>query len=570
MRYEPALWALSIAIVGCSASGDASSMGDESAGGGSPSESAGGGGQHGGSAGSVSTGASGNGVAGGNDALPDAGGKNSLDAGSATDTGLDAGGTHHGVAPFDWVGVIGTGQSLGTGYTINGGPARSTTQPFHNLMLADSGPDPKFPIDGSGKPVWSAVPLIEPMRPRFANLSTDDYPNNIYGETPHSGMANEMSLIWQTRQGGDYVSVHTNVSLGGRMLVYIAKDTSSFKAAVNEARVFKQLAAAAGKTYGVGGIILTHGEADTDNATYGAGVVQFSQDYDAALKAATGQTRDVIMFASQQSSSDGIANSAVQLWRTSVDHPGKIVCVGPKYQYGYSDGVHLTQAGYTQLGEKYGEVFDLVVNQSLDWKPVAPKSVMRAAATLTVELDVPSPPLTWDENLSSPHSKDHTAWSNGRGFEVLDATGSEVTISSAKLTGPTTVVLTLASAPTGKLTLSYAVTGDAHGCCWGGYTEGPHGQLRDSDDVVGYDSETISVQVTSGSPQVRAPMTALMRRAVGDLVTGTGVAADTIIRSFATDGLTLSAPWTGANGAASLSFHHDLRNYAVHFSMPVP
>ena len=101
-------------------------------------------------------------------------------------------------------------------------------------------------------------------------------------------------------------NLRTCRSGGGRALIYIAKDTPSFRAAVNEARVFKKLAQAAGRTYGVAGITLTHGEADSDNPVYGAGVFQLWQDYNDALKAATGQTRDVVMFASQQSSSDGI------------------------------------------------------------------------------------------------------------------------------------------------------------------------------------------------------------------------------------------------------------------------
>jgi hypothetical protein len=488
------------------------------------------------------------------------------------DRGVDAGPGDRdagSIAPFDWVGVVGSGQSLATGYTIAGGPSVSTTQPFHNLKLLDSGPDPKYPADGSGAPVWSAVPLTEPMRPRFG-LPSDQYPNNIYGETPHSGMANALSAIWHARTGGDYVSAHTDVALGGRALVYIAKDTPSFQAAVNEARVFGLLAAAVGKTYGVGGIIFTHGEADAYNADYGAGVVQLQQDYDAALKAATGQTRDVVMLATQQSSSDGSGSSAVQLWRAGADHPGQIACVGPKYQYEYSDGVHLTQPGYLRMGEKYGEVFDRVVNQGGAWKPVGPKSVARTDVTVTIDFDVPNPPLEWDQTIPAPHAKAHTAWSNGRGFEVTDGSGNELTIVSAEIVGATSVVLTLATSPSGPLTVGYAVTGDAHGCCWAGYGEGPHGQLRDSDDLVGYDAETIFVQATNGSPQILAPATALARRAGRDVVTGAGLPADTIVRGTTQGGLTLSAPWSGPTGTASLSFHHDLHNYCVHFSMAVP
>jgi hypothetical protein len=573
MRHEHLTWTLVVALLSCGGSAggsadDPSSDDSAGAGGASGTEVSSAAGSSGTSAG-MGPSLGGRSGAGGNVAMGGASGTGSVDAGSSIQPGMEAGPVHA-VAPYDWVGVIGTGQSLGTGYTINGGPARSTTQPFHNLMLADSGPDPKFPSDGSGMPVWSAVPLVEPMRSKLAGLPDVEYPNNVSGESPHSGMANMLSSISLARMGGDYVSAHTNVSIGGRALIYIAKDTGSFRAAINEARVFKKLAQSAGKTYGVAGITLTHGEADSDNPMYEAGVFQLWQDYNDALKAATGQTRDVVMFASQQSSSDGSNNSAVQIWRAGVDHPGKIVCVGPKYQYAYADGVHLPQTSYTRLGEKYGEVFDLVVNQGLPWKPIAPKSVTRAGATLTIAFDVPNPPLTWDANISAPHAKAHTGWANGRGFEVLDQAGNEVTISSAQITGPTTVVLTLASAPTGKLTLSYAVTGDAHGCCWGGYPEGARGQLRDSDDLVGHDAEMISVQVTNGSTQARASSAALLRRAAGDVVKGPGLPADTVIRNFTTDGFVLSSPWPGATGTASLSCHHDLHNYAVHFSMPVP
>jgi len=46
----------------------------------------------------------------------------------------------------DWVGVIGTGQSLSVGAAA--GTPISTVQPFNNLKLQDNGPDPRYPLDG--------------------------------------------------------------------------------------------------------------------------------------------------------------------------------------------------------------------------------------------------------------------------------------------------------------------------------------------------------------------------------------------------------------------------------------
>ena len=45
------------------------------------------------------------------------------------------------------------------------------------------------------------------------------------------------------------------------------------------------------------------------------------------------------------------------------------------------------------FGEKHAEVFDLVVNQGVAWKPLQPKNIARAGAVLTIDFDVPNPPL---------------------------------------------------------------------------------------------------------------------------------------------------------------------------------
>src|SRR5260370_31421688 len=101
--------------------------------------------------------------------------------------------------PFDWVGIVGTGQSLSVGYAAG---SISTTQPFKNLKLVDTGPDPKNPISADGgAAILATTPLVEPIRPRLQGYPDDQYPNNIYGETPHSGMANTLSAMWVAISG---------------------------------------------------------------------------------------------------------------------------------------------------------------------------------------------------------------------------------------------------------------------------------------------------------------------------------------------------------------------------------
>src|SRR5262249_10402701 len=156
--------------------------------------------------------------------------------------------------------------------------AISLTQPFKNLMLIDNGPAPRYPIDGSTTAVWQAIPLVEPHRPNVVVTTPDNnwYPANIMasgpngeqGETPHSGMANTISPAWAQRgHTSDYVTAHSAVGVGGVCLTWLEKGQQAYLAGLSEARVYKQLAAAAGKVYGSGGVILTHGECDTSQGT---------------------------------------------------------------------------------------------------------------------------------------------------------------------------------------------------------------------------------------------------------------------------------------------------------------
>ncbi len=66
--------------------------------------------------------------------------------------------------PFDWIGIIGTGQSLSVGAA--GTPVVSVAQPFHNLKLLDSAPVPQY--DGVDD-ILSLVPLTAPLRPNGAH-----------------------------------------------------------------------------------------------------------------------------------------------------------------------------------------------------------------------------------------------------------------------------------------------------------------------------------------------------------------------------------------------------------------
>jgi hypothetical protein len=472
-----------------------------------------------------------------------------------------------------WIGVVGTGQSLSVG-AIATRPIH-TTQPYNNRVLRDTGSVPLY--DGMGD-VLSLGPLVEPIRPRYATPPYPAgplYPNNIYGETPHSAMANDLTARVRAALGEDYVTVHSVVGESGQSITRIERNGTgrAFAASLYEARAVTALARTAGVPFAYRAVIVTHGETDTARATYGAELYRLRTDYDRELRAITGQSERVVMLVSQQASfpnTMGTRSISTQAqWRIGVDHPGEVVCIGPKYQYAYADAVHFDAYGYARLGIKYAQVFYEVVVRGNAWRPLQPRAARRAGAVITVDMDVPVAPLAWDTSITAPHQSAYTEWAMGRGFEVEDSTG-RLRITNIQIMG-TSVAITLAAAPRGTgLMVRYAMTQDVAGYA-GGPTTGRRGQLRDSDPYVGSDRAVIRARVTRGSAMVTGvAANAFAARGVRDLVEGTGLMGETMVTARADGAVTLSRPWMGATGEAELTFRSDQRNYCVQFEMPVP
>ena len=387
---------------------------------------------------------------------------------------------------WDWTGVIGTGQSLSIGARSKG---VSTNQPYGNLKLS-TGRLP-WPVDPDNASL-ALVPLTEPIG-RLAPTYPSSWPENITGETPHSAMANEISALVLTNYGRDFVSIHSAVGEDGQGMVFIRKNAvprgvngHSYEAAMIETKAISRLAKAAGKTYGIGAITVTHGETDAGNTNYESELYQLWTDYNKDLPAITGQTQKIQMIVSQQHSFGDHSPSTLAQWKIGVDHPGDIVCSGPKYQYPYfSDGVHLTAVGYQELGEKYGQVYFERVLLGKDWQPLQPMSVERKGKTLTVHFRVPVRPLAWETTFQPPHQSGDD-WKQGNGFEVSTSAGAKVTITSAEISDDA-VIITCANDPGPNARVGYAMVAEGAR----GRMMTPHpgtfrwGMLRDSDPFVG-------------------------------------------------------------------------------------
>ena len=392
--------------------------------------------------------------------------------------------------PWDWSGIIGTGQSLSVG--AQGRPWISTNQPYGNLKLStDHLPWPVDPNDTR----LALLPLVEPVG-RFATNYPSSWPDNIDGETPHSAMANALTALVRANLNCDYVSLHSAVGENGQGMIFLKKDAvpkgvngRSYAAAMIETKAITRLAKAAGKTYGVGAIIVTHGESDAGNPDYEKELRRLWQDYNADLPAITGQKEKIQMIVSQQNSCADRSPSTLAQWKVGEDYPADMVCSGPKYQYASGDGVHLTAEGYRLLGEKYAEVYYQRVILGKDWRPLQPAGIEREGKRITVHYHVPVPPLAWETHFEAPHPSVEE-WRQGKGFEVTTSGGVKVAIASAAISGDA-VVITCSSDPGPRARVGYAMMGETNRMAAPFPGTFRWGLLRDSDPFKGAATGTV-------------------------------------------------------------------------------
>ncbi len=407
---------------------------------------------------------------------------------------------------WDWAGVIGTGQSLSVGVMGNPETPAARTPMFNNLKLS-LGTLTAPPIPDPTSSELSMVPLVEPIR--ALSTGTLEWPVNIFGETPHTAMADAITALYQAAGGADYVTAHTVVGESGKAMQYLQKgavddgtEGRAYAASMFEVQAIHNLATAAGKSYGVGAVVITHGEADSGNTSYETELAQMQQDYTSDVQAVTGQTEPVLLLVSQQNSVPNTLPAALGMgsistlaeWQVGLDHPGLVICAGPKYQYPYfSDGVHLTTDGYDRLGEKYGEVYFHAVVLGDGWQPLQPVSATASGNVISVRFNVPVGPLAWDDGIVAPQGV-NPAWVNGRGFEV-QLTSAPETIVSVAITGAAMDTVEITCADTiegGYASVAYAYSagsGITQTLQPNGYTylntTLRWGQLRDSDPFVG-------------------------------------------------------------------------------------
>jgi hypothetical protein len=358
------------------------------------------------------------------------------------------------ISEIDYINMIlSTGQSLSVGVAST--PALTTTQPYSNLMLSGGNGGV-----GSG---GSFIPLIE---------------GSV--ETISSSMAN---TITSNDTGNDFdvaVGLH---GVSGYVYSQLKKGTSPYNTGMTQVTNAKSAALALSRVLRVIGVTTIHGETDNYNgvsgATYQTYLEEWQNDYNTDVKVITGQSSNIPLFLDQMSSfmssyaNDATSEIPIYQYLASLDNPGDIILVTPKYFFNYSDRHHLTGASSRWLGEYYGKVIKKVTIDHETWRPLSPTSVLRSGNIIYADFNVPAGILAFDTTLVSARTN--------YGFEYYDTTAS-ASISSVEIFDSNTVKITLSGTPSGSnQRLRYAYTG-VPGTNTGAQNAGSAaGNLRDTD-----------------------------------------------------------------------------------------
>ena len=368
-------------------------------------------------------------------------------------------------------------------------------------------------------------------------------------------------------------------------------------------------------SYGIRWGILTHGETD------GAGCVSIS-NYTSPTggflnivnnlqidgPAITGQTESIDWIASQQSSTfcgpsllppstmvNG--NSTAQALFTLLTTPHVFV-TGPKYQLPYCTncGPHISNVGQRLLGEKYGEVAD-IIDRTGTWTPLtATTASVSGGTTVVLTYHVPVGCLSFSGTLAPPHQSGVLAavWSNGKGYEPYDLTG--LVISGATNANP--IVYTTTTSNTGKISNGDTVcvggegfvTGNTNATQCGPATivDSTHFSISGLAGNGAYSSQFGTVQVMDLLPVTSATISScdqvtvvLGRAAATQLKMATADAADSYFDTGGSgqagcgagggmcallqDGDTFAATYSGASGTAQPNYVVTLQDQSIPF-----
>jgi WD40-like Beta Propeller Repeat len=385
---------------------------------------------------------------------------------------------------YGWNFLGSIGQSLAEGYATN---ALTLTQPGTNLTFSTG---PRAGVTGNvtipPANMTTAMPLVEVNNEDYLGAAND-------GETMSSGSANRMQadLLSQGILSTFFAGVSARGDTGYSAM---AKGTVCYANMLAQVTAAQTLAVAAGKSFGMIGMMCSEGGADETAGTqnFDQYLRQWWSNYNADIAAITGQTTKFPLLYNQDSGWGTAATGIIAFAQLKAHetHPGDLILTNPMYSIPFNAGTgHMTADGYRQSGEYMGKVLERTLLGQKAWRPTSPRFIQRVGNQIMVTFHVPVGPLVLDTTTITPP----TYYAGGlNGFEYFDNSGAPPAITSTTLVGSNKVLITLASVPTvpvGAGFIRYAYTAQAGAANIPSPTTGPRGCLRDSDtstSVYGY------------------------------------------------------------------------------------
>jgi hypothetical protein len=261
----------------------------------------------------------------------------------------------------------------------------------------------------------------------------------------------------------------------------LKQGTSYYTETLAHAIAAKAIAADAGLAYRILGVCAVHGEADQafSRTDYGPHLTEWQLDYDADLAAISEQLEVIPLFVGQQAgyapdSDNGAAfaaASALELEEAHTIAPDRVVIVSPQYFLDYVDQLHFCAESHRLLGEYFARAIERVSLHNEVFHGLAPAACSLSDDTITINFDVPVPPIAFDFT--------RVLYQPGCGFAFDDADHS-ASVASVAITGPAQVTITLTNAPTGANPEIRYGCDTFNGSPWPKFGGGK-GNLRDSE-----------------------------------------------------------------------------------------
>ncbi|MEN2386456.1 hypothetical protein [Comamonas sp. A7-5] len=350
--------------------------------------------------------------------------------------------------------MIGLGQSLRVGsQSATSMLSTVATYPENVLMFAGGAAmDVRMGLvtqDGSGAPALDPATLTG-FQPLIAKVGAG---SGSRGETIDNAMANALHALASSETGVHVNYLLSTAAMGGTAYAGLKKGTQTYTNTLLAIARAKELAEAAGYVYEFAGFTLQHGEADTANAAYFDNLIEWRSDYDADIKAITGQVADVHFWMSQSSTfNDGRTAAALAFLRAHVESPHHTL-IGPQYgvEY-YTDYLHCTGPGYYAIGQRFAVAVGHELHGSGGkWEPLRPLSCVLTGNVIDLTFTQMCGPLVLDDvTVANP---------GNYGFKYTDSISS-AQISSVEITSDYAMRILLTQAPTGSnKVLSYGLSG---------------------------------------------------------------------------------------------------------------